>query len=155
MAQRVKVLWMDAASFPHRIYRLDTADLTTNYLGYGPVSPDGSMLALWADDNALIIYTVSGDLLARITNYGKNPIPSTIAWSPDSRSLVYVLTEDYCPEGASTLIRLDLPDLEPMVLREYDPGYANVRWLSADRLELNNITGDSSLTVDAADGTTP
>lgn len=133
-------------------YRLDTADMTTVSLGYGALSPDGTMLALWTPDRALAVYAVSGEELARAPVTGTNQVQNSIAWSPDGRSLVYVLTSDYCPEGASTLVRLDLPALEPVVLREDNPGYARVRWLDNERLELGNIIGDAVLIVGANDG---
>ncbi len=133
-------------------YRLDTADRTTTYLGYGPLSPDGTMLALWGPQGELVVYTVAGEQLVRIVPDGPERIANTIAWSPDGGSLVYVLTSDYCPEGSSTLTRLNLSDLQPILLRQDDPGYANVSWLSGDTLRLDTVLGDSSLTVDAVTG---
>ncbi len=132
--------------------RLDTADRTTAYLGYGALSPDGTMLALWSPGEALVVYAINGDELGRVPITGSNRVQNTITWSPDGRALVFVLTSDYCPEGASTLTRLDLPELEPLVLREDDPGFAYAHWLDDERLELSNVFGDTTLVVGAVDG---
>jgi hypothetical protein len=70
-------------------------------------------------------------------------VTGPIAWSPDSQALAYLQLTADCPvSGETYVIRLDLPELVPIILLESDsPSFAGVQWEVPDEIRLIDAGG--------------
>lgn len=118
------------------LLRVDTDDWTVEELGAGPLSPDREMIATWRGDE-LAIWQTEGDRIAAVRQPVPGAIPGPIAWSPDARSIIFLLSADYCPLGETYVGRVDLVDMAPVVLLSSQaPSFADVQWDSPNRISL-------------------
>ena len=119
------------------IVSFDTLTGNAEYLGYGPVSPDGTKIAAWGD-RELVLWDVDSGEIGRITVADMGNVAGPIAWSPNSQALVYVRSSDYCPpRGKSVVARIDLPELRQVLLLESAAlSFETILWDKPDRLEL-------------------
>lgn len=124
------------------IIRLDITDQTTESLGAGPLSPDGSKLATW-QLRELVVWHVNGGEIARTQATTANAERGPITWALDSQALVYVQFESYCPlSGKSNVVRLDLPELAQTLLLESEkPTFGSAIWDVPDELRLFDEMG--------------
>ena len=97
------------------VIRLDVDSLELVPVGGGPRSPDETWLATW-QGRELVVWDLDGGEMARIQAAVPDAPIGPLVWSPDSRSLVYIQVASECPlSGASYVVRLALPDLQPVV----------------------------------------
>ena len=85
------------------------------YVGGGPISPDGTKIATWID-HSLTIWEISGDRIGSVPHPIEDALPGPIAWAPDGLSVAFLLSEAYCPLGTTHLVTLDLDTLTPVVV---------------------------------------
>jgi hypothetical protein len=126
------------------ITRLNLASQTIEQLGRGPWSPDKSKIATWElPRKNVVIWDVDGGEFARVAAFAPDANVGPIAWSPTSRSLVYLQSELDCyPLGKTYIVSLDLSTLEQTLLLESDkPSWSNVTWESPDQLDLFDENG--------------
>lgn len=122
-------------------WRLDTVDLQAERLGEGSLSPDGMLLAAWQQDR-LGLWRVDGEAIARIEIPSSRRTPGPLAWRPDSSAVAFVVTEGSCPLGESDVGRVDMVDMQPVVvLTSQDPGFTEVVWDAPNRLALTDEDG--------------
>ncbi|MGE5222533.1 MAG: hypothetical protein ACM3PY_08855 [Omnitrophica WOR_2 bacterium] len=122
--------------------RLDTANGEKKEMSVGPISPDGTMffskssdqITIWDIDRGEIFHqplAVPGAFLA------------AVAWSPDSRSIVLLLTDAGCThEGAKYLTLLKLTEEKQTFLDSISGNFASLTWESASSLKLATLNGD-------------
>jgi len=129
--------------------RVDTQDLSSEYLGMGSVSPDERKLAVWWEGDSevrqngmLAIWDIQGELLGIAMVPPPIVLPGPIAWSPDSRSVAFLANEDYCPLGWTALGRMELDMMIPIIiLRSADPSFGGLSW---DAPSLVSLTDEQS-----------
>lgn len=126
------------------ISRADTTAGTAADLGGGPLSPDGTRLAVW-DGRDLVVYEVDGGEIGRATAIEPSAALGPIVWSPDGQSLAYVQAGMFCipgQSGSTTVARVDLPALTSRVLlRSADPAFQTVAWDELAALRLGDDAG--------------
>lgn len=126
------------------VSRVDTTDGSVAYLGGGPVSPDGRLLAVW-DERDLVVYDIDGGELGRAEAIDTAAALGPIAWSPDNRSLVYLQASMFCTAGQSgltTLARVELPGMDSRVLlRSAEPAFKMVTWEEPETILLGDGAG--------------
>jgi hypothetical protein len=124
------------------LLRLDLTSLNNEYLGAGPRSPGGERIATWQGQD-LVVWDINDGEIARAPANVSDAETGPIAWSPDSRALVYVQFASYCPlSGKSYVVRLDLPESkQTLVLESEKPTFGSVSWHVADELELLDENG--------------
>jgi hypothetical protein len=124
------------------VLRLDMTSLTVESLGGGLASPDGAKLATWQGRELVIWDTDQGEIGRAVVSVPTAAI-GPIAWSPDSRALVYLQLTADCPvSGITYAVRLDLPELAPTILLESNsPSFAGVQWEASDQLRLFEQSG--------------
>lgn len=129
----------DGCGFWERpMHRFNINDRQTEYIGGGPISPDGSKIATWVNHD-LTLWNLNGDRIASIAHPIPNAIHGPIAWSPSSLSVAYLLSEDYCPLGTTYLVRMDLDALKPVVvLSSLAPSLAGISWDAPNRVILSD-----------------
>jgi len=130
--------WPDGCGYWERpIIRFDTLNQILEYLTGGPFSPDKTKIAMW-QEHEMVIWDLDQGEIARTSAVAPAAEIGPIAWSPDSRALVYLQTTTSCPPlGKSYVVRLDLPELASTLLVESEtPGFINVIWDVADQLRL-------------------
>lgn len=122
--------------------RLDTATFVVQQLGSGQLSRDRARLAAW-QEGAFVIWDVETGAAQRLTPLLAGGTTGTIAWSPDSRSLAYVQTENLCPPvSRAVVVRVDLTELaqslllDTAALGDAAPSFSDLRWDAADTLRL-------------------
>ena len=123
--------------------RLDASTLNKVNLGAGPRSPDGGKLATWQGRD-LVVWDIDEGEVGRVPALALEAVLGPIAWSPDSRALVYVQATSACPAPGirSYVVRVDLPKLEPILLLESQaPSFGGVQWDRADELRLFDEKG--------------
>ncbi len=121
--------------------RIRISDKSTEYVGAGPVSPSGHLIATWLDHD-LTIWEVDGPRVASIAHPIQKAIPGPIAWSPTSDAVAYLLSEAYCPLGLTYLVIMDVDDLSPeIVLSTSSPSFANIAWDAPNRIVLEGEDG--------------
>jgi hypothetical protein len=122
--------------------RLDVTSLNKEYLGAGPRSPEGGKIATWQGQE-LVVWDINEGEIARAPAVVSDAETGPIAWSPDSRALIYVQFASYCPlSGKSHVVRLDLPELKQTLLLESEkPTFGSVSWNVPDELELFDENG--------------
>jgi len=128
--------------------RLDVTDLSTTYLGGGPLSPDGTKIATWQwqlqeQINELMVWDINYDKIARLPAYSNIAETGSIAWSPDSQTLAYIQVESICPiSGKSYLVLVDLINQEERLLLESEsPTFGSVEWKTINELNLFEANG--------------
>jgi len=125
------------------VLRVDTTSWSSEALGNGPISPDGTKIATWRGDE-LALWEVSGSKIGSARSPLTGAILGPIAWAPDGSSVAFLLSSDYCPLGETHVMVTDLSTLVPTLLvSSQDPSFADVRWLSQDRIELLDESGNS------------
>ena len=129
--------------------RVDTQDLSAEYLGMGSVSPDGRKLAVWWEGNSgarengrLAVWDIQGELLGIAVLPPPIVLPGPIAWSPDSRSVAFLTSQDYCPLALTALGRMELDMMIPVViLQSADPSFGGLSWDAARLVSLTDEQG--------------
>lgn len=126
------------------LIRLDLADQSIQRLDGGPLSPDGTKLAMWEGTN-IVIWDLDDGEIARAPAQLEAGFRGPIAWSPDGESLVYLQTEEDCnPFARSYMIRLELPELNADLLLESESlAFTRVTWDDPDRIELTSWDGNT------------
>ncbi len=124
------------------LLRLDVASLGRECLGAGPLSPDGEKIATWQGRD-LVVWSVDGGEIARVRALAEAEA-GPIAWSPDSRALVYLQVASFCPlSGMSYVIYFDWLELDHTLLLESEqPTFGDVHWDIPDELVLFNEGGE-------------
>lgn len=120
------------------ILRWDRATGQTEPIGSGMVSPDGTRLAVWPGrERAIALWNLDGNELGRVPA-AADALPGQIAWSPDSRTLVYLQVSSYCPlAGPSYLVQLDLNTLtQGTILTSTVPAFRQVSWPTLEQIHL-------------------
>jgi len=131
--------------------RLDTQDLSVEYLGMGSVSPDERKLAVWwegdsgvRENGRLAIWDIEGELLGIAMLPPPADLAGPIAWSPDSRSVAFLTSEDYCPLGLTALGRMELDMMIPVIiLQSADPSFGGLNWDAPGHVTLTDEQGGS------------
>jgi hypothetical protein len=128
-------------AFWHKpVFRLDTNTRMSEWLGGGPVSPDGTKIAAWQENELIIWDANEGNEMGRILPITLNSESATgpIVWSPDSQALVYIQTESFCPvSGNSSVIYVDPSTLEQEILLESEsPTFGSGDWDEKNELIL-------------------
>lgn len=101
------------------VIRLDTEDLTSENLGGGVFSRDGSMLATWQSQQPVVnIYnTQEVEPLATFEVTGDHILLSELFWLPDSSGVIVVEADDYIATSAIVSL-IDIETLEKTVILE-------------------------------------
>jgi len=121
--------------------RVDAVDLGIEFLGGGPISPDGTMLAAWQGDR-LGIWRISGEAVGLFKIPANVTVPGPIGWRPDSSAIAFLVSEGSCPLGETGLGRLDLSDLVPIIILAHrDPSFAELLWDAPNRVTLTDEAG--------------
>ena len=129
--------------------RVDTLDLSTDYLGMGSVSPDERKLAVWREGDSgervngvLAIWSIQGELLGIAVLPPPIVLAGPIAWSPDSRSVAFLTSENYCPLGLTALGRMQLDMMIPVtILQSADPSFGGLSWEAPSLVTLTDEQG--------------
>lgn len=126
------------------ISRVDVADRTTADLGGGPLSPDGTRLAVW-DERDLVVYEIDGDEIGRVAAASPQAALGPIVWSPEGDALVYLQAAMFCiagESGATSVVRVEVPALtSEILLRSTSPALQSVAWDAPIALDLVDDTG--------------
>jgi len=137
----------DGCGFSQRTtLRLDISTLSTEQLGGGFLSPDGTKIAAW-QENELVIWDVNeGNEVGRISPRILNTETGTgpVVWSPDSQAFVYIQTESLCPvSGNSVMVHVTLSTLKQETLLESEsPTFGGATWNKNNVLILFDENGD-------------
>lgn len=119
--------------------------MRSEYLGWGPLSPDRTKLAAWREqERELVVWDVdNGVEIASVQAMILSTELGPITWSPSSQALVYVLVASYCPlSGKSYIVHLGLPELKQTLLLESEkPTFGRVTWDVPDELKLFDENG--------------
>jgi hypothetical protein len=100
------------------------------------------MIATWLGYD-LAIWQLDGPQIAAVPLPVETAIPGPIAWSPDSTSIVYLLSDEYCQPGATYVVRMVLSDLDPSVLLASEsPSFVRVTWDAPNRILLTDEEGN-------------
>jgi hypothetical protein len=125
------------------LLRLDLTDWSITWLGMGTISPDGFKLASWLDGE-LVIWDINGERIGSTLLPVEDTLPGPIAWSPDGRSITYLLSEDYCPLGLTYVVRLNLSDFQSTPFyASQEPSFTDIRWDTANRVILTDEDGNT------------
>jgi hypothetical protein len=131
--------------------RLDTQDLSVEYLGMGSVSPDERKLAVWwegdsgvRENGRLAIWDIQGELLGIAMLPPPADLAGPIAWSPDSRSVAFLTSEGSCPLGLTALGRMELDMMIPVImLQSAGPSFGGLSWDAPSLVTLTDEQGGS------------
>ena len=125
------------------LLRLDLNDGSITNLGSGTLSPDRLRLASWLDGE-LVVWDLNGGRIGSAPPPVENVLPGPIAWSPDGKSIAYLLSEQYCPLGLTYVVRLNLSDFQAApFFASQDPSFADIRWDMPNRVILGDENGDT------------
>ena len=123
------------------LLRLDLSDWSVTRLGSGTLSPDRLRLASWLDGE-LMIWDLNGGRIGSALPPVDGVLPGPIAWSPDGKSVAYLLSEQYCPLGLTYVVRLNLSDFQAApFFASQDPSFADIRWDMPNRVILTDENG--------------
>jgi hypothetical protein len=124
------------------IHVADVETRATRFVGSGHASPDGTMLAFW-EDNAIVVWSLDKGEVARLAAVVSAPFPNEIAWSPDSRALVYLQTTGNCiSSGTSYVTHLEVTGLQQtLILQSEIPSFTWLAWEVPDSLNLIDNQG--------------
>lgn len=129
------------------ISRFDTASSTTQDLGGGPQSGDGSRLATW-QNGELVVWEIDGEEVGRVAAAVPEHALGPIVWSPDNQSLVYLQADQFCVPNQSTLVLVNPADMSSQVLLTSEsPAYQDVAWYGPDQLVLADGQGGRKFLV--------
>lgn len=118
------------------LLRFDITDPIPIHFGSPAVSPDETMIAVLVSGQ-LEIWETSGGQKAVVQNLGSGTTPGSITWSPDNQSVAYILSEIKCLPGDTSLVVLELSDMEPeIVLVSENPMIVEVSWDDLNTLTL-------------------
>ena len=131
--------------------RVDTQDLSVEYLGMGSTSPDERKLAVWwegesgvRENGMLAIWDIQGELLGIAMIPPPIVLAGPIAWSPDSRSVAFLTSEGSCPLGLTALGRMELDMMIPVIiLQSADPSFGGLNWDAPGLVTLTDEQGGS------------
>lgn len=116
-------------------------------------SPDEKFLAVvsFGGDGIQIQDLESGDVKESVfpvrgEDVGIEVVPGYLKWSPDNRSLLYVLMAGVCSGAGESqfnwIVRLDVQTSSQRVLIEKDEqGLVPVSWMEADKVEMSDRDG--------------
>ena len=126
---------------PIKRVSVDTQEV--ELIGGGHVSPDKTKLAFW-QDNEIVIWSLDEGEIARIPATIPEAFKNQIAWSPDSKSLIYLQTELDCYLfGRSYVTRLDLSGMTQALLLESEtPSFSWLAWDAPYRISLVDDQGN-------------
>jgi hypothetical protein len=119
-------------------------------MGSGPVSSDGKFIATWLGKD-LVVWDVEAGELARMEIDPPGFTPGAIAWSPDSRFIVYLQTSagSVCSPGEAAqvdLVRVELPGLaQERLFKTSETTFIDVSWAVGDVLTLTDLNFDTWL----------
>ncbi len=123
------------------LLRVNITDPQPKRFGSSAISPDGNMIAAWISGQLEIWETAGGQIAAAeipISVASNGPI----AWSPDNRSVAYLLTEEPCLTGVTYVVTVALADMEPvLVLTSEDPSFSDLAWDDLNALTLSDREG--------------
>ncbi|MCK6623721.1 MAG: hypothetical protein DPW09_02170 [Anaerolineae bacterium] len=135
-------------------YRLEAAPLNVTHLGSGALSPDATKIATWQSKpplaetfepspQELVVWDINEGELVRSTTRLNNGWLGALAWSPNSRALVYLTFEAPCPPlGQTQAVRLDWPDLtETLLFTSKTPSFSSLVWDDPAELSLFDESG--------------
>lgn len=123
------------------LIRLDMTSNQAEPLESPALSLDGKLLAAW-QGNQIGIWEVDGPRLALLDVPTTMTVTGPIAWRPNGSAVALLVTEGFCPLGASDLVRLDLADLRPILLLSYrEPVFAGLIWDAPNRVTLTDEAG--------------
>jgi hypothetical protein len=123
------------------ISRFDSTDGTTQDLGGGPQSSDGSRLATWQDGD-LVVWEIDGGEGGRSAAAVPEQALGPIVWSPDDQYLVYLQADQFCSPTQTTLVLVRLDDMFSEVLLASDsPAFQDVAWYGPEQLVLADGQG--------------
>ncbi|HSF83481.1 MAG TPA: hypothetical protein VLA49_19740 [Anaerolineales bacterium] len=118
------------------LLRVDITDPNPIRFGSSVISPDGKMIAAWISGQ-LEIWETSGDQIAMAQIPVSAASIGPIVWSPDNRSVAYLLSEEQCMDGETYVVTVAIADMEPvLVLTSEDPGFFDLSWDTRDTLTL-------------------
>ena len=123
------------------VLRLDLNDGSITNLGGGTLSPNHLRMASWLDGE-VVVWELNGGRIGSAPPPVKNVLPGPIAWSPDGKSLAYLLSEQYCPLGLTYVVRMSLSDFQAAPFyASQDPSFADIRWDMPNRVILTDENG--------------
>jgi hypothetical protein len=124
------------------INRIDTESWAVEHLGGALFSPDETKLAAW-QDKEMLVWNVDGGVIARIEAAIADVASGPMAWSPDSKALVYLQNLSYCPPEQSYGVYFDFVETEQKLLFESKvPSFISMIWEAPERLELSTPNGE-------------
>jgi len=118
------------------LHRIEIADPEPIRFGSSVISPDGNLIAAWITDQ-LEIWETSGGQIALAQTPVTVASNGPIAWSPDNRSVAYLLSGEPCLTGETYVVTMALADMEPvLVLTSETPSFFNLAWDDLNTLTL-------------------
>jgi WD40 repeat protein len=127
------------------LFRFNVNTLEIEDLGIGLRSPDGGKIVTWnSSEQALVIWNINDDEIARYPAFTSNAEIGSITWSPDGQSLVYLQVDSWCPlSGKSYLVLVDISKPEQSLLLESEkPTFGSVEWDFKTELRLYDENGE-------------
>ncbi len=118
------------------LLRVDITDPEPTRFGASVISPDGKMIATWISSQ-LEIWETSGGQIAMAQTPVSVSSNGPIVWSPDNRSVTYLLSEEQCMFGETYVVTVALVDMEPvLVLTSENPSFFDLSWDNLNTLTL-------------------
>ena len=118
------------------LLRVDISDPKPTRFGASVISPDGKMIAAWISGQ-LEIWETSGGQIAMAQTPVSVASTGPIAWSPDNRSVAYLLSEEQCMTGETYVVTMPLADMEPvLVITSENPSFFDLSWDNLNTLTL-------------------
>jgi hypothetical protein len=119
------------------ILRLDVRTMQTERLGDGNRSPDATKLVTW-QGREFTVWDMNAGEIAHAQFSMPDTLLDSIAWSPDSQSLVYLQITSTCPpSGTSYVVRVDWPDLkQTLLLTATQSAFHAITWDEPAQLRL-------------------
>jgi hypothetical protein len=132
----------DGCGFWERPYnRVDVTTWEVEWLGGGPLSPDGMKLATWQGQE-LVVWDVMGGEIARVEAAVSAAQPGPIIWSPENDALVYTQYDSFCPLAKVHVVHFDLSNGESQLLFASDtPTFGTIAWEEPGQLTLTDENG--------------
>ncbi|UCD98322.1 MAG: hypothetical protein JSV42_15410 [Chloroflexota bacterium] len=118
------------------LMRVDITNQLPTRFGSSVISPDGKMIAAWISGQLEIWETSGGQIAMAQTPV---PVASTgpIVWSPDNRSVAYLLGEEQCMTGDTHVITVALADMEPLLAYSSEnQSFFDLSWDNLNSLTL-------------------
>lgn len=121
--------------------RFNVTDWTTQDLGGGPQSQDGTRLATW-NGGDLVVWAIDGGEVGRVAAAAPDQSLGPIVWSPDDQSLAYLQADQFCVPNSSTVVVVDVAGMSSEVVLTSDtPAFQDVAWYGPEQLVLADGAG--------------